>query len=638
MKKYLFILAAAATVLAACTKELKEISSENAEVLDPSKTYIEAFCEEGIDGKAFINDTSAAFTWSTGDQIAVFSGSTYYISDELGAAYNNKATAAFSFADDINAGRSDFAVYPAALVHNGTSPITASVNKHTAAALSVKFPKNYELAQLQGEQSPAPRIAVNAPGQGLQFKSICAILRVTVRSVSKNCDYITIHFPGKKVNGEFVMNDFVAGTSSAIGGASSKESEETITITELGCNKLYYADSLVLNIPLPLAEYDEIEVTAWDEDANVINKMAKPIKRVASVPTTWAPGRKSAGKVGVSLPCFTLGSATNSKVANINNPSHQKVIFAPGNLRARLDTLPVAGTTIKVTTFGTADKWEFAEHQWDAIAATVPNDGERNASYNSLQDPRVGDWIDLFAWMGSDATGSNVPKLTAGQKYGISWPASSSAGGWYGTSSTGALWFDWGHNIISFGETTYPEDFWHTPSGYGMENLLTYRNKGGRYIDTAVKGTLMSGADTLARGLIILPDRYEHPYGVPALNKVYNESNPTGKNRWYESNGGAICSDNVFTLEQWAKMEAAGCVFLPLTNLRRMVSSKGATNWAGDGWYWTTATGGSNSMALNFNHLGAGTCYNFPTANALQARKSHARYDGCAVRLVRDLN
>ncbi|MBO4427834.1 MAG: hypothetical protein J5771_05080 [Bacteroidales bacterium] len=647
MKKYLFILAAAATVLAACTKELKEITNETAEETQTGLTFIQAFCEDGIDSKALINDTSAVFTWSTGDQIAVFSGGTYYVSQELPATYNDKASAGFSFDDDIDSGRSDFAVYPASLVHNGMSPITASVNKHTAAELSVKFPKTYELAQLQGEQSPAPRIAVNAPGQGLQFKSICAILRVTVRSVSKNCDYLTIKFPGKKVNGEFVMTDFVAGTGYAAGAASTKESEQMITVTELGCNKLYYADSLVLNIPVPVGEYTDIEVTAYDEDSEVINKMAKPVKRVASVPTAWTPGRKSAAKVGVSLPCFTLG--TTLKSANINNPSHLKVLFAPGNLRARMDTVPTVSTTITVNTFGTADKWEFAEHQWEAIGDSKPDPATgRTASYNSLQEPQVGDWIDLFSWMGQDATGANVPKLKAGQKYGISYPSNSSAGGWYGTTKVednpnAVLWFDWGHNVISHGETIYPADFWHTPGANGLENVLQYRNKGGKAIDTACKGAILDGTDTLAFGMIILPDRFELPYGVRPLAYVWNNGRTwsTTGNHWTVNStyhDCAICSDNAYSLEDWQKLEAAGCVFLPLTNSRKLVSSKGTTNFPGDAWYWSDFAYGSNNYALVFNYLPAGASDYSSSSSSLQARKSRARYIGCAVRLVRDLN
>ena len=621
MKKYLFILAAAATVLAACTKELKEISSENAEVLDPSKTYIEAFCEEGIDGKAFINDTSAAFTWSTGDQIAVFSGSTYYISDELGAAYNNKATAAFSFADDINAGRSDFAVYPAALVHNGTSPITASVNKHTAAALSVKFPKNYELAQLQGEQSPAPRIAVNAPGQGLQFKSICAILRIKVRDVAKFCDYITIQFPGKKVNGEFVMNDFVAGTAGVSLVASSKESEEVITVTELGCNKLYFADSLILNIPVPMGvagsmEYDNIIVTAWDEDGMVINKIEVPIKEVASVPTAWAPGRKSARKVDAPLPAFTV-SGSNIKSAT------KKVLFAPGNLRAVVDTPPTATERM-----GTASSWFFAPHQYDAL---------KDDPANLLQaESKKGDVIDLFAWVG---TGQSKT-YTDEQKFGLYY-ISSGNGSWVGQGGGATLLRDWGENIIKFGDDiTYPANTWRTPKGDEWAFVLESRkNKNGTLIVHGAKATIIRAAgDTLAFGLIILPDFFKCPYGVQTLVKCYPEG---AKN--YTSNrepAGAVCRDNVYNLEDWAKLEAAGCVFLPLCNHRYTSSNKANLIYPGDAYYWssTSNAGDSNTYALAFNDPAVGASKFNASVAHWQSKKSKARNDGCAVRLVRDLN
>ncbi|MBO4596080.1 MAG: hypothetical protein J5632_05670 [Bacteroidales bacterium] len=622
MKKYLFILAAAATVLAACTKELKEVSNENGNDKElVGKTVIEAFNEGAIEGRALVNDSTAVFTWSTGDQIAVFSGETYYISEELPASYNNKAGAKFTFEDDIEAGRSDFAMYPANLVHNGTSARTSAVRKHTAENLSVTFPKDYTLAQVQGEQSPAPRIAVNAAGQGLQFKSICPLLRIKVRDVSKFCDYITIHFPGKKVNGEFVMSSFVAGTSGVALQESTKDSEETITITELPGT---FADSLVLNIPLPMGvagtlEYNNIVVSACDANGDVINKIEVPVKEVASVPTAWVPGRKTARKVVAALPAFTV-AGTSIKAAT------KKVLFAPGNLRAVIDTPPTSTNRM-----GTASSWFFAEHQYDAL---------KDDPANLLQaDSKQGDVIDLFAWVG---TGQSKD-YTDEQKFGIYY-ISSGNGSWVGSGGGQTLLRDWGENVIKHGsgddEVTYPANTWRTPTGDEFAFVLEKRkDASGSLIVHGAKATIIRAAgDTLAFGLIILPDFFKCPYGVKDLIKCYRQGATN-----YTSNrepAGAVCRDNVYNLEDWAKLEAAGCVFLPLCNHRYTGSNKANLIYPGDAYYWSSTANASdsNTYALAFNDPAVGASKFNASVAHWQSKKSKARNDGCGVRLVRDLN
>ena len=78
MKKYLFIIAAAATfMLVACNKE-KELRAPEEEVIAeenlelPGYTYITAVGENEEDSKARIDGTTAHFAWSANCQIAVF--------------------------------------------------------------------------------------------------------------------------------------------------------------------------------------------------------------------------------------------------------------------------------------------------------------------------------------------------------------------------------------------------------------------------------------------------------------------------------------------------------------------------------------------------------------------------------------
>lgn len=644
MKKYLFIIAAAATVLTACTKELKEVSKEAIDDDAKALTYIGAVSDEVIAGKALVNDETAAFTWSTGDQIAVFSGGTYYVSEELSSSYNGQATAQFAFADDIDAGRTDFAVYPASLVHNGFSAITSSVNKHTAAEFSVKLPKNYELEQLQGEQSPAPRIAVNVPGQGLQFKSICALLRITLKDVPKGCDHLTVQFPDKKVNGEYVMTGVEAGTSALVLAGSSKESESIITINELGLKG--YADSLVLNIPVPTdvsntLGYANVKVTAWDADDVEINHIVAPIKVVSSVSTSWGPGRKTARKMTAYLPAFTVaGSRIDTATA--------KVIFAPGNLRAKVDVVPkvtiksgARSNSCSIDNFGSASEWSFHEHQYDSYRNTIP--AGHTYAQNSFEEFATGDYTDLFAWTGADA-GSTLKNKGLAYLFGVFYGASSGTSGYLGGASGSPnvdLLHDWGENVILHGEVTYPANTWRTPSASEWECVLKNRKDASdALIKNGVKATLIRAAgDTVAYGLILFPDHYVHPYGVPAFVKEYCAANPSydGKTT------GAMASDNVFNLDDWARLENAGCVFLPTTDQRNYNADITLmVNNPGCGLYWSsTLSATSLAFALAFNCPEAGRNVAYPgsgsTAIDVDVKYKRSRYYSLGVRLVRDI-
>ena len=643
MKKYLFIIAAAATVLAACTKEMKEVSKDAKDEGVKTLYHINAESDDAIAGKALVDDATAAFTWSTGDQIAVFSGGTYYVSEELASGYNGRATAAFSFADDIDAGRTDFAVYPASLVHNGFSAISASVNKHSTAEFSVKLPKTYELAQVQGENSPAPRIAVNAPGQGLQFKSICALLRITVKDVSKDCDHLTIQFPNKKVNGEYVMTDVVAGTSGLVLAESSKASEEIITITDLGLKG--FADSLVLNIPVPMDAtcalgYADVRITAWDENEVEINHIVAPIKVVSGVSTAWAPGRKTARKMTAYLPAFTVaGSRIDTATA--------KVIFAPGNLKAKLDVVPTVtlssgsrSNSCSIGNFGTASEWAFHEHQYESYRSTILEG--RTYSTNGLEGAQTGDWIDLFAWHGNDYTSSKMTAKDEEYKYGVFYGASSGTSSYLGAGNGAKLAHDWGEHAIKYGaDVVYPANTWRTPAASEWECVAKDRKDASdALIKHGAKATLIRSADdTVAFGLILFPDHYVHPYGVPAFTKEYCAANPS-----YDGNTtGAKALDNVFNLDDWARLEDAGCVFLPMTDQRNYSADPATqTNNPGCGIYWSSTLSGTSlafSFAFNCPEAGRNVAYpgNNSTVIDVEAKYKRSRYYSEGVRLVRDL-
>ena len=93
-----------------------------------------------------------------------------------------------------------------------------------------------------------------------------------------------------------------------------------------------------------------------------------------------------------------------------------------------------------------------------------------------------------------------------------------------------------------------------------------------------------------------------------------------------------VDSGNVsaYSTEEWDKMEAAGCVFLPTTGWRNDSFSIGNVpggDWA-EGDYWSSSP---NADVTKASHLSIQQSNIYPNGGV-------ARWRGEAVRLVRDLN
>ena len=640
MKKYLFIIAAAATcMLVACSKEneLKslETTEENAKefVRLPGWTYIGATNSEEV--KASVDGTDASFSWNTGDAIAVYSNGVYHVSAGLDASFNGTNSATFGFEGDIEAGRENFAVFPANLVNDD-----ACVASPSAASLKIKLPASYTLAQVQGEVSPVPMIAVNEPNGGLAFKSVCALLRITVKNIAWDAKSIRVRFPGQKVNGLFTIANYVSGTSGIVGQSSESEAEQTITITDLGISE--YVDQLVINIPVPMGTFDNVVVGAYDNSNLKINYISTPVKVVSDVPTTWTPGRKARRTVTANLPVFTISGAS------IEAADRKMIVFAPGNLQARLDVVPQPGSlgqkdgntimNCALKCFGTADEWRFAAHQYESFNNYIPEG--RTHSLNSLVESVKGDYTDLFAWIGADMTNEQFIAKSEEYKYGIFYSANSGTSTYVGNTTGGTLKHDWGELAINYDGGTYAANTYRLPTGAEWEFVFTNRKLATTpRIKQGTKATIIrSVGDTVAFGMIILPDNYAHPYGVTELTKVYYQDF-----KIYDQNsGGATCLDNVYTLTDWQKLEDAGCVFLPMTNQSAFNADAqcALTRSPGVGLYWSSTnnkTSLSYALAFNGHAAGAVNAYDGGGRDNVQFKYSRSRYYCLGVRLIREI-
>ena len=612
-KNHILLTAAAICALAACSKVAEqEIPAENTPADEPQVTewtYISALGgEENVDGssKASINGTTAAFTWNTGDKIAVYSGDKFYFSQGLDASYNGTNDAEFAFAGSINADRKFFAVYPASLVSENSSCSDNSI--------SISLPGSYKYSEVKNDLSPTPMIAANAPDGSLAFKSICALVRVHVLCVPKDAYTIRITFPGKKVHGEFTLSNFSIGAD-GVATTTTDGNDDTITITDLGISTFSGINNgPTINVPIPIGvassqEYLYIRVGAYDSMGNKINSIDTPLKVVSSVPTNWAPGRLTSRKVTAKLPYFTTNGKTN-----------KRVVLAPGNLVATLTVKPTSDTNPT----GDVTNWRFAEHQYDALG-----------DYSGNKFQNVGDDIDLFAWIGASATYDYESDSNTNAKYGILYPVSDRTV-FCGNVNAEKIKYNWAD---IFNGVTYPAGTWRLPnndreggdSANEWNRIASTRTpEGGSSSYVSAKATIKNGDDVVARGLILFPNNYTHPYGVKTLVNYTRAAMPAS--HW---------ADNEITLTEWDILEkVGGCAFLPVTSARWRNSGSNTSDYFGDLAYWNdyaTSTTHAGAMMVSDADYCAKSLLGNGSTN-FSGAKSCDRRNGCAVRLIRDVD
>ena len=236
----------------------------------------------------------------------------------------------------------------------------------------------------------------------------------------------------------------------------------------------------------------------------------------------------------------------------------KQVRFSKGNLQCTIN--------------GTDTAWAFAAHQYDML-------GTANANGSALANT-----IDLFGWSGS----------TGSAKWGISLSI-------HDNDYSGDF-ADWGQNI---GDGTT----WRTLTNDEWTYLHSTRANASNLMGVA-RINLDETGTTYANGLILLPDTWTCPEGI------------TFKSGFSSTNSEQTYADyQTFTLEQWAKLEAAGAVFLPVSGYRNGSRIYDVQN---RGYYWSATPNKSFHASYLFFHS-RGT-----------ERQVRNRCFGQAVRLVQD--
>ena len=252
----------------------------------------------------------------------------------------------------------------------------------------------------------------------------------------------------------------------------------------------------------------------------------------------------------------------------------KKVHFSRGNLRAYYHLALVW-------------EWSFATNQYDYVGyadgSTLINGNGTLSSTNHF--------VDLFCWS------------TNATYYGIH---NSKENGTYNGSFK-----DWGTNAIINGGNK--ANIWYTPSQDEWTYLMNTRSTTTTNMPTGTNsGTARYTKATVASeaGLILFPDNYAHP----------NDASVTVSSAAYNDNNSGFGTFTV-NAENWAKMEAAGAVFLPTAGWRSGSNEGGGAEDRGR--YWLATAIDNNSAYSIF----------FGTASGTAANDYYRRF-GRSVRLV----
>ncbi len=286
---------------------------------------------------------------------------------------------------------------------------------------------------------------------------------------------------------------------------------------------------------------------------------------------------------------ITRNAIPGALVGKFSVSSTDKVYFSKGNLQYTKST----------------GIWSFMDHQYSTVETTSQAIGDDYASQNV---------VSLFGWGTSGWDNGN----TYYQPYNTANVNNSSKGYGYGPKNGTTYTYDltgtyanadWGlYNAISNGGNT--ANTWRTLTKDEWTYLLTTRSAStvngtadARYAKAYLFGT--------THGVIIFPDSYTHPAGVAAPTGI----NATDYTSW---------DGNRYTATDWAKMEAAGCVFLPAAGWRDATTIRKVNEYVR---YWTST------------YNSAGFAYN---VGIMESNMNPANYNqknyGYSVRLVHDAN
>lgn len=257
-----------AVLMASCQSKEAPVQEENQETVN-------LILGDYNETKVNVDGSTGVCTWTTGDDMAIYISGT-------GAGYYNKVVNGEMVVISTTAGqtRDGYAIYPAA---------SAVAGYVTASDLWVNYPYEYDYTgQTTETYTPMPMVAVNAPNTDLTFYNVGGVLRLTVKNVPVNTEYLKITFPGINLTGSFKVTN--PGTETA-----------TLTFQECGTDnatikidKVTAKKDVIVNLPLPQGTYST--VTGKKIQVNALDGTKASLATVATSIAYWTSISRKKGK------------------------------------------------------------------------------------------------------------------------------------------------------------------------------------------------------------------------------------------------------------------------------------------------------------------------------------------------------
>lgn len=558
-----FCLFAAVALLAACNKEAEQAGIPEGAVMLTTEGYM------AHSTKTAVNDKSVV--WLSGDQVKL-NASTCSVSLSGSKAY---IASGVPSADPI------YGYYPA----------TLTVGTPMSDATTISLPSNYTCSyDGDGNQTiPLPMVAkvTGASPSTIEFKHLTSAVKVVLKNSTDDLltlDSVIVSSSTLQLCGERDVTIGVGSVSVAEQPATIEDSAKRV--------KINFTASTYINHYASDADLVEVQVPFWPVAATTSDFTIQVYAHVTGTPAkanTYVFSHSASNPTLLRNQLMTAqveigGSHTTAYrkgVFSVGPNATDKVYFSQGNLQYQAST----------------STWRFAENQWNYVGDQTYG----NVTYNSkkcsnrLISSSYSGWIDLFGWGTSGYNGKN-PYMTStdNSDYGN------------GNTNIAGTYYDWGvYNIISNGGNA--DSQWRTLTYAEWYYLLNTRGDNGTY-------RYAKGRVRRENGLIIFPDNFNPSIIGIDPSSIVSPNTST-----------ANFTSNPISDDDWLKLEAAGCIFLPAAGYR---SNTTVNNVTVCGYYWSSS----------HDNESAGKAYyaRFSASELLSG--SDNRSKASSVRLVKNAN
>lgn len=505
------------------------------------------------DSKLYIDENHNPVFFQSGESVSV-NGTEYNIEYQGGKYY---------VPVEVNDDGNYYAAYPASI----TTGFTGTTNQ------PIHFSRWQAYEEQDGVQNiklPSVAAIENNSGKKLHFYNLCSMLEVQWTNTSSD-DYdiigMEVTVPGVALYGDGEVTIDGTDTEVEMTGAGEKynrvnldipeDMRETVEAGAQSARKYYIClppfENKQVSVRIFVMKHDQTTL-----DDQKLRTVTFATSSAVTLPRNYIVPMHKAGTPkednGLSGYFSVRGSATGE--------DSYKVVFSRGNLQHVGSTNPSSGT------------WQFAARQYDFF-------GQNNVAsgyYNLTQTE------DLFAW--SDASSN-------GQFGMYPYDYWYQQGGWTPSGTSGEYFKDWGTYKTISGDApqtwfTLNSDEWyylfHTRVHENGDNLR------GKAMITGIQGHQAVAAFNgqprdYIYGFILMPDDWTSD-DVPAGLSFTPAGEDDGSNAYV----------NTYTVSEWARLEAAGAMFLPAAGYGNKWGNEG--NYVEDtyqaGYYWSRTRTNNN--------------------------------------------